>query len=418
MLCTKCGNYLIVDAFDYSAIDASGVKRSGTLMAASAREARDQLRARALTPLDLNPSRKKTVKTGDVSNETKFGSGKIKHADLTRATRQLAVLIDAATPVEDALRVTAMQFEKSSMKGVLLSIRAQVVEGATLSQALRSQPQAFSGLYAAMVASGEASDLPKVLLRLADDLEAAQAIRRKIAGATAYPLVLSAVALIVIVVLMVLVVPKVIEQFDTFGERLPPLTEATIALSNFLKAYGLILLGAITALIIGFRYALKNKTILRRWDGFKLRLPLVGRLTRDVNAARFSRTMAGLISAGMPALAAMNTAQHTLKNTVMRESISGAVERVRSGAPMSAALKETDVFPPLVTQMVIGGEVSGDMGKMFAKSADYLEDEFNAQTTVFLTLLEPAIIILLAAVVLLVVAAIFLPILQLNTLAY
>ena len=408
-----------MDAFDYSAIDAGGVKRSGTLMAGSAREARDVLRARALTPLDLNRSRKKAIKSGEMSSSNSFGSGKIKHGELTRATRQLAILIDVATPVEDALRVTAMQFEKSPMKGVLLSIRSQVVEGATLSQALRSQPQAFSDLYTAMVASGETSgQLPKVLLRLADDLEAAQAIRRKIAGATAYPIVLSAVALIVIVVLMIFVVPKVVEQFDTFGQDLPPLTRATIWLSEFLQAYGLILLGGLIALIFAFRYALRHKKIRKRWDGIKLRLPLIGRLSRDVNAARFSRTMAGLVSAGTPALAAMETAQHTLHNIVMRDSIGGAVERVRSGAPMSAALKETGVFPPLVTQMVMGGEVSGDMGQMFAKSADYLEDEFNAQTTVFLTLLEPAIIILLAGVVLLVVAAIFLPILQLNTLAY
>jgi len=408
-----------VDAFDYSAIDAGGVKRSGTLMAVSAREARDLLRARALTPLDLNRSRKKAIKAGEISNSNSFGSGKIKHAELTRATRQLAILIDVATPVEDALRVTALQFEKSPMKGVLLSIRSQVVEGATLSQALRSQPQAFSDLYVAMVASGETSgQLPQVLLRLADDLEAAQAIRRKIAGATAYPIVLSAVALIVIVVLMIFVVPKVVEQFDTFGQDLPPLTRATIWLSEFLQSYGFILLAVIFTLTVALRFALKNKKISRRWDGLKLRLPLIGRLNRDVNAARFSRTMAGLVSAGTPALAAMDTAQHTLRNSVMRDSISGAVERVRSGAPMSAALKETGVFPPLVTQMVMGGEASGNMGQMFAKSADYLEDEFNAQTTVFLTLLEPAIIILLAGVVLLVVAAIFLPILQLNTLAY
>ncbi len=408
-----------MDAFDYSAIDSGGVKRSGTLMASSAREARDLLRARALTPLDLNRSRKKAIKTGEISNSKSFGGGKIKHAELTRATRQLAILIDAATPVEDALRVTALQFEKSQMKGVLLSIRSQVVEGATLSQALRSQPDAFSDLYVAMVTSGEASGrLPEVLLRLADDLEAAQAIRRKIAGATAYPMVLSAVALIVIVVLMIFVVPKVVEQFDTFGQELPPLTRATIWLSEFLQSYGLILFALFIMIPIAFRYALKNKAMRRRWDGIKLRLPILGRLNRDVNAARFSRTMAGLVSAGTPALAAMDTAQHTLKNTVMRDAVGGAVERVRSGAPMSAALKETGVFPPLVTQMVMGGEASGDMGKMFAKSADYLEDEFNAQTTVFLTLLEPAIIILLAGVVLLVVAAIFLPILQLNTLAY
>ena len=408
-----------MDAFDYSALDAGGVKRSGTLMAGSAREARDLLRARALTPLDLNRSRKKAIKAGDLSETKSFGARKIKHAELTRATRQLAILIDAATPVEDALRVTALQFEKSQMKNVLLSIRSQVVEGATLSQALRSQPQAFSDLYIAMVASGETSgQLPAVLLRLADDLEAAQAIRRKIAGATAYPIVLSAVALIVIFVLMIFVVPKVVDQFDSFGQELPPLTRATIGLSEFLQSYGLLLVGIIFVMFLAFRFALKRTSIRRRWDGFKLRLPLIGRLIRDVNAARFSRTMAGLVSAGTPALAAMNTAQHTLHNSVMRDSISRAVERVRSGAPMSAALKETGVFPPLVTQMVMGGEASGDMGKMFEKSADYLEDEFNAQTMVFLTLLEPAIIILLAGVVLLVVAAIFLPILQLNTLAY
>ena len=408
-----------MDAFDYSAIDASGAKRSGTLMAGSAREARDLLRARALTPLDLNRSRKKGVKAGELSDSQSFGRGKIKHAELTRATRQLAILIDAATPVEDALRVTALQFEKSAMKGVLLSIRSQVVEGATLSSALRSQPQAFSDLYTSMVTSGETSGrLPEVLLRLADDLESAQKIRRKIAGATAYPLVLSAVALIVIVVLMIFVVPKVVEQFETFGQDLPPLTKATIWMSEFLQKRGLILLGVLIALFIGLKYALKTKSVRRRWDGMKLRLPLIGRLHRDVNAARFSRTMAGLVSAGTPALAAMETAQHTLKNVMMRESLTTAIERVRSGAPMSAALKEAGVFPPLVVQMVMGGEASGDMGNMFAKSADYLEDEFDAATTVFLTLLEPAIIILLAGVVLLVVAAIFLPILQLNTLAY
>ncbi len=412
-----------MDAFDYSAIDAGGVKRSGTLMAGSAREARDLLRSRALTPLELNQSRKRGVKKGEMSASNSFGqsfgAGKIKHKELTRATRQLAILIDAATPIEDALRVTALQFEKSPMKGVLLSIRSQVVEGATLSQALRSQPQAFSDLYTAMVSSGETSGkLPEVLLRLADDLESAQAIRRKIAGATAYPLVLTVVALVVIVVLMIFVVPKVVEQFDTFGQQLPPLTRATIWLSEFLQNYGLILLGLLIALFVGLRFALKTPRIRRRWDGFKLRIPMTGRLHRDVNAARFSRTMAGLVSAGTPALAAMDTAQHTLRNTVMQDAMTGAVERVRSGAPMSAALKETGVFPPLVTQMVMGGEASGDMGKMFAKSADYLEDEFNAQTTVFLTLLEPAIIIMLAGVVLMVVAAIFLPILQLNTLAY
>ncbi len=411
-----------MDAFDYNALDANGAKRSGTLMAGSAREARDLLRARALTPLDLNRSRKKSIKKGDLSDTQSFGAsfgqGKVKHKELTRATRQLAILIDAATPVEDALRVTALQFEKSPMKNVLLSIRSQVVEGATLSSAMRSQPQAFSDLYSAMVASGEASGrLPDVLLRLADDLEAAQKIRRKIAGATAYPMVLSAVALLVVIVLMIVVVPKVVDQFDSFGQDLPPLTKMVIAISDFLKAYWYILLACILAGFFAIRYALKSKSIRRRWDRTKLRIKLIGPLHRDINAARFSRTMAGLISSGTPALASMDTAQHTIKNLYMRERISQAIERVRSGAPMSAALKESDVFPSLVVQMVMGGEISGEMGKMFSKSADYMEDEFEAKITIFLNLLEPLIIILLAGIVLLIVLAIFLPILQLNTLA-
>jgi general secretion pathway protein F len=403
-----------MDAFDYAALDASGTRRTGTLMAGSAREARDILRARALTPLDLDRSRRKFAKTG----ETIRGQ-KIKHVELTRATRQLAILIDAATPVEDALRVTALQFEGSPMRGVLLAIRAQVMEGATLSAALRSQPHAFDALYTAMVASGEtAGRLPEVLLRLADDLEAAQTIRRKILGATAYPVVLLIVALLVVVLLMIFIVPSVVEQFDTFGQELPWLTRATIAASNFLQGWWPVLLAVMIGGPILFRLALRQPAMRLRWDAFRLRLPLIGSLTRSVNAARFARTMSGLVSAGTPALAAMETAQHTLRNTAMRSTLTGAIEKVRSGAPVSAALKDTGVFPPLVVQMVVGGEASGDLGGMFGKSADYLEEEFDAATTVFLTLMEPAIIIFLAGIVLLVVAAIFLPILQLNTLAY
>ena len=403
-----------MDAFDYSALDAAGVRRTGTLMAGSAREARDVLRARSLTPLDLDRSRRKSSKTG----ETVRGQ-KIKHVELTRATRQLAILIDASTPVEDALRVTALQFEGSPMRAVLLAIRSQVMEGATLSAALRSQPHAFDTLYTAMVASGEtAGRLPQVLLRLADDLEAAQTIRRKIMGATAYPVVLLIVALAVVVLLMIFIVPSVVEQFDTFGQKLPRLTRATIWASNFLQDWW----WAILALMIGgpvfFRMALRNPALRLRWDAFRLKLPLVGKLSRAVNAARFARTMSGLVSAGTPALAAMETAQHTLKNSAMRATLTGAIDKVRSGAPVSAALKDTGVFPPLVVQMVVGGEASGDLGGMFGKSADYLEEEFDAATNIFLTLMEPAIIIFLAAIVLLVVAAIFLPILQLNTLAY
>ncbi len=406
-----------MEAFDYAAIDAKGARQRGTVMASSSRDARDMLRARSLTPIDLNRSRKKTVKTAEASHQA--FSGRIKLKDLTRATRQLAILISAATPVEDALRVIALQFETSSMREVLLSIRAQVMEGLKLSDAMRSQPQAFDDLYIAMVSSGETSGrLAQVLERQADDLEAAQAIRRKIMGATIYPIVLSVVALFVVGILMVFVVPKVVVQFDSFGEKLPPLTQFTIAFSEAFKAYGLWVLGGLILFYIGLKLLLKKPGPRFVWDGMKLKLPLFGNIIRDLNAARFSRTMAGLISASTPALTALETSRHTLKNTVMRDAIIGAAKRVREGAPMSKALQKTGVFPPLVTQMVAGGEASGDTGEMFARSADYLESEFEARTSIFLSLLEPVIIILLAGVVLLIIAAIFLPILQLNTVAF
>jgi general secretion pathway protein F len=403
-----------VEAFDYAAIDAKGARQRGTVMASSSRDARDMLRARALTPIDLTRSRKKTAQTSDASNS--FFSGRIKLKDLTRATRQLAILISAATPVEDALRVIALQFEKSPMRGVLLSIRGQVMEGLKLSDALRSQPQAFDDLYIAMVASGETSGrLAEVLERQADDLEAAQAIRRKILGATVYPIVLSIVAIGVIAILMVLVIPKVVAQFDSFGQDLPPLTQFVIGFSEGFQTYGLWIGIGFCLMLFGFKFLLTQPAMRFAWDKMKLGLPLLGHIIRDLNAARFSRTMAGLLSAGMPALAALETSRHTLKNVVMRDAIIGAAARIREGAPISRALEKTEVFPPLVTQMVAGGEASGDTGDMFSRSADYLENEFEAKTSVFLTLLEPLIIIFLAGIVLVIIAAIFLPILTLNT---
>ena len=402
-----------MEAFDYAALDAGGKRKKGTVMASSARDARDILRARALMPIDLVPSKsKKKVQ----SDGTESG---VKHKHLTQATRQLSILIEAATPIEEALKITALQFERSPMKAALLSIRAQVMEGLRLSDALRGQPKVFPELYTAMVASGETSGrLPAVLARLADDLEAAQKIRRKIMGATAYPIVLSVVALLVVAILMVVVVPKVVDQFDSFGQELPRLTRIVIALSGWMQAWGLITLGIMAAAIFALRQALKTKAMRYRWDTMMLRLPLLGKIIRNMNAARFARTMAGLVDSDTPALTALETARHTLQNAVMREAVTDAAVKVREGSAMSTALRGTAVFPPLVVQMVAGGEASGDMGKMFAKSAEYLEDEFSASTDVFLALLEPLIIIFLAGIVLLIIAAIFLPILQLNTLAF
>lgn len=401
-----------METFDYAAIDEAGKRLTGSVSAVNAREARDILRAQTLTPIDLRAAKNKTASR--LSFERK-----VRHKDVTQATRQLAILIDAATPVEEALKVTALQFERSPMRQVLLSVRAKVLEGEKLSTAMTFHPKTFSALYTGMVASGETSGrLADVLERLAADLEAAQKMRGKILGATVYPIVLTIVALSVVTILMVFVVPKVIAQFDSFGQDLPALTKAVIAISAWLKAYGLLLLAAL--LVAGFTgfQAVKRPDIKRRWHRFILGLPLIGRLSRDLNAARFARTIAGLIQSGTPALTAMETARHTLRNSIMRDAVEAAALRVREGASMSAALRTTAVFPPLVVQMVAGGETGGDVGKMFAKSADYLEGEFENTTNIFLNLLEPLIIIVLGIIVLLIIGAIFLPILRLNTLAF
>jgi general secretion pathway protein F len=365
-----------METFDYAAIDVKGKRLTGSVSAVTAREARDILRAQSLTLVDLKAAKEKTASR--LSYERKPS-----HKDLTQATRQLAILIDASTPVEEALKVTALQFERSPMRQVLLNARGRVLEGEKLSDALGAHPKTFSNLYSAMVASGETSGrLPAVLERLASDLEAAQKIRRKILAATVYPIVLTVVALIVVSILMVLVVPKVVAQFDTFGQDLPTLTTAVIAVSEWMQKYGFFALILFAAAVFGFTQALRKKEIKFRWHKFILGLPLIGRLTRDLNAARFARTMAGLIESGTPALTAMETARHTLRNSVMNKAVTNAAHKVREGKAMSQALRQTEVFPPLVTQMVAGGEAGGDVGKMFSKSADYLEGEFESASTV------------------------------------
>jgi len=378
-----------VDAFDYIALDQSQTRQKGTLSAHSARDARASLRDRGLKPISISLAKQSRNKAETGNDSHMRGGKKVSHKELTQATRQLSILIDAASPVEDALHVTAQQFEKSSMRQKLLSVRGQVMEGARLSTAMKSVGGAFPDLYTAMVASAETSgQLAPVLDRLADDLEAAQAIRRKIMAAIVYPIVLSIVAMLVVTIMLVAVVPKVVAQFRNFGQELPWLTRFVIAASDFLKANGLWLLIIAAIIIAAFQYALRQEPFKRRWHGFMLKWPFIGALIRNLNAARFSRTMSGLIASGTPALTAMETARFTLQNLPMQDA---------------------------VTQMIAGGEASGDIGQMFGKSADYLEDEFESVISIFLALLEPLIIIFLAAIVLLIIGAIFLPILKLNS---
>jgi general secretion pathway protein F len=400
-----------LNAYDFIALDSRGKRQKGTIMSPSPRDARDLLRSRQLVTIKITHSKPKDQ---SVSN---FIRPRIKHKNLTQATRQLSILIDAATPVEEALKITALQFKNNIVKTILLSVRSQVMEGLRLSDALKIHPTSFSELYIAMVASGETSGrLASVLSRLADDLERAQKIKQKVRGATAYPIVLSVVALTIVVVLMVSVVPKVVQQFDSFGQDLPTLTTLVIALSEWMQQWGLILLIFMCVCFLLLSRLLKQVSFRLGWDKMLLALPIISKIIKDMNAARFSRTMSGLVDSGTPILTALEVSSYTLQNSIMKNAVLDAALKVSEGLTINNALNDANVFPQIVIQMIAGGEASGDLSGMLAKSAEYLEDEFSSSTDVFLSLLEPLIIILLAGVILLIIGAIFMPILQLNTL--
>jgi len=400
-----------LNAFDYIALDLKGKRQKGTIMSSSPRDARDVLRSRQLVILKIVQAKSKDQ---SISNFIKL---RVKHKNLTQITRQLSILIDASTPVEEALKITALQFKNNIVKTILLSVRSQVMEGLKLSDALKSHPTTFSRLYIAMVASGETSGrLASVLGRLADDLEKAQKIKQKIRGATAYPTVLSVVALIIVVILMVAVVPKVVQQFDSFGQDLPTLTKVVIGLSEWMQRWGLFLLIITFTFFLILLRLFKKKSFRLRWDKMLLSLPVISKMTKDMNAARFARTMSGLVDSGTPILTALEVSSHTLQNSVMQKAVIDASLKVREGLTINNALRDANVFPQIVVQMISGGEVSGDLSGMLAKSAEYLEEEFSSSIDIFLSLLEPLIIILLAGVILLIIGAIFMPILQLNTL--
>jgi len=400
-----------LNAFDYIALDLKGKRQKGTIMSSSPRDARDALRSRQLVILKIVQAKSKDQ---SISNFIKL---RVKHKNLTQITRQLSILIDASTPVEEALKITALQFKNNIVKTILLSVRSQVMEGLKLSDALKSHPTTFSRLYIAMVASGETSGrLASVLGRLADDLEKAQKIKQKIRGATAYPTVLSVVALIIVVILMVAVVPKVVQQFDSFGQDLPTLTKVVIGLSEWMQRWGLFLLIITFTFFLILLRLFKKISFRLRWDRMLLSLPVISKMTKDMNAARFARTMSGLVDSGTPILTALEVSSHTLQNSVMQKAVIDASLKVREGLTINNALRDANVFPQIVVQMISGGEVSGDLSGMLAKSAEYLEEEFSSSIDIFLSLLEPLIIILLAGVILLIIGAIFMPILQLNTL--
>jgi general secretion pathway protein F len=315
-------------------------------------------------------------------------------------------------------RTVARQAEQEQLRTILLSIHAGVLEGRRLSDALAREPASFPPLYRAMVAAGESSGtLPHILERLAGLLERQAQVRSKVLTALAYPVILAIVATFVVFALMVFVVPQVVEQFEDVGQELPLLTRIVISLSEFLARWWWAIMLAMTAFILLTARALREEAFRLRFDRGLLRLPLFGRLLRDLHAARIARTLSTMVASRLPLLEGLKLTTQTVNNRALRAASAEITESIRTGGSLSAAMRRSAIFPPLLVYLAASGEASGKLDLMLERAADYLEREFDTFTATALSLLEPAIIVLMGGIVALIVLSILLPILQLDTLA-
>jgi general secretion pathway protein F len=402
-------------SYDYLALDTGGHERRGNIRADTEEGARALLDARRFYVVRINAT--SGAPAPSLLSQRLVLHRTLSAKQLTLFTRQLATLAQVS-PLEEALSTILRQAEQEQVRRVLGRVHMGVVEGRRLSAAMSREPASFPPLYRAMVAAGEGSGtLPAILDRLADLLERQAMVRGKVITALAYPVVLAVVAIGVVFALMMFVVPKVVEQFDSVGQQLPLLTRIVIWISDFLSGWWWALLIGFAALgALGWR-ALHDPAIRLAADARMLRVPLLGRLIRDLHAARMARTLATMVASRLPLLEGLSLTSRTVHNRALRAASAEIVEAIRGGGSLSAALRRAGVFPPLLVYMAASGEASGKLDIMLERAADYLEREFDAFTATALSLLEPAIILLMGGVVALIVLSILLPILQLDTLA-
>ncbi|MFG3452088.1 GspF family T2SS innner membrane protein variant XcpS [Stutzerimonas stutzeri] len=400
-------------AFEYIALDPRGREQKGLIEADSPRQARQLLREKQWSPLEVKQAKsKEDIGGGGFA----FGRG-LSARDLALVTRQLATLVQAALPIEEALRAAAAQSTSQKIKSMLLAVRARVMEGHSLAASLREYPSAFPELYRATVAAGEhAGHLGLVLDQLADYTDQRQQSRQKIQLALLYPVILLVASLAIVVLLLGYVVPDVVKVFVNTGQQLPALTTGLIAVSELVQRWGWLMFVGLVAAAFAMRQALRDEKIKRRWHAFILRIPLVGRLARATNTARFASTLAILTRSGVPLVDALGIAAAVIANLRIRDKVIEAAQRVREGGSLTRALDATGEFPPMMLHMIASGEKSGELDQMLARTARNQENDLAAQISLLVGLFEPFMLVFMGAVVLVIVLAILLPILSLNQL--
>ena len=397
--------------YAFEALDPQGQTRRGVLEADTARTARTQLRAQALVPLKVELTQRANHGWNTVVWESKVFS----RTALAVWTRQLSGLVSAGLPLERALAALSDEAETPRQRDLVSTLRTEVNAGAPFAKALGQHPREFSATYMAVIGAGEQSGhLGLVLERLADDLQDQQNLQSKLLSASLYPAIVSLVALVIVLFLLAYVVPQVAQVFGSNQQQLPALTRLMLALSSFVQDFWLWGVLGMTALATGAHLALKQTEIRLRLDAAWLQLPLIGRLARGYNAARFASTLAMLAGAGVPILKSLQTAADTLNNAALKRDAQDALVLVREGAPLASALAQHARFPRLLVMFARLGEQTGTLPTMLQRAATQLSEEVQRRALQLATILEPLLIVAMGAMVMLIVLAVMLPIIQLN----
>jgi general secretion pathway protein F len=401
-------------AFEYTAVDATGRERKGVLEGDTARAVRQMLRDQSLLPLSVN----EVLQTENRRERQQFSLRRgISASDLSLLTRQIATLVHSGLPLEEALMAVSEQTERPRIRNIIMGVRAKVMEGHSLADGLADFPAVFPELYRATVSAGEQSGhLDTVLERLADYTESREQLRSRTLAALLYPVLLFVVCVSIVAMLLTFVVPKIVKQFENSKAELPFLTQILIAISDFLRHWGLLTLVLVILAFVAFFRWLRDPAARRRFHAFLLRLPLLGRVVRGNNTARFARTFSTLTSSAVPVLEALRISGEVVTNLPMRDAVQDAAARVREGAPIGRSLGTSKIFPPMMIHLISSGETSGDLETMLDRAATNQEREMDSILGAAVGLLGPLMILVMGGLVLLIVLAMLLPIFQLNQL--
>ena len=402
-------------AFEYTALDAGGHERKGILEGDTPRHIRQLLREQQLLPVTIAE-----VAQREAKRQRSFSLvRRVSPADLALFTRQLATLVRAGLPLEESLLAVSQQTEKPRIQSIILGVRAKVMEGHALADGFTEFPRVFPEIYRATVAAGEQSGhLDNVLERLADYTESREQIRQKVLAALLYPIVLTVMCFVIVSFLLVFVVPKVVSVFESTKAKLPLITRALIGTSDFFRLYGIyVLIGLALAIWIFGRWQ-RNPAAKRTFQSWQLRVPILGKLVRGFNTARFTRTFSILSGSSVPVLEAMRISGEVVTNLPMRDAVTDAAARVREGAPIGRSLARSRLFPPMTIHLISSGESSGQLDNMLERSAISQERELDGMLAAMVGLLGPLLIILMGAFVMGIVFAMLLPIFQMNNLIH